>query len=78
MGISKKTYEEVEREVDLYMFTTLINMDSGGGLTDEDMCRALKKEFDVEITPEELRLHYEPTVEEMELDYRLIYQNCVK
>lgn len=75
--IKDKTVDEVSHEVDLFMYTTLIEMEAGSKLTEEDMCAALKTEFDVDITPDELRAHYEPTVAEMEEDYGLIYQHCV-
>ena len=76
--IKNKTLDQVEREVDLYMYTTLINMSAGSSLTDEDMVVALEKEFEVVITPEELRAYYEPTVDELEEDYRLIYKHCAQ
>ena len=74
--VKNKTLQQVEKEVDIFMFTKLIEMEFGS-LSIDQMCIKLKEEFNLDVSEEDLRLHYEPTVQEIEEDYRLIYKNCV-
>jgi len=74
--IKEKTLKQVEREVDLFMFTKLIELEFGS-VGEKEMCVKLKEEFNINIEKEELKKHYEPTVNELEEDYKLIYKNCV-
>jgi len=74
--IATKTLKQVEQEVDIFMFTKLIELEFGYIPADE-MCIKLKDEFGLEVSEEELREHYEPSIADMEEDIRLTYRNCV-
>lgn len=74
--ISNKTLKQVEQEVDIFIYTKLIELEYGS-LPIDEMCIKLQEEFSLSISEEELEREYSPTAEDMEEDYRLIYKNCV-
>jgi len=73
--ITTKTLTEVEQEVDLFIYTRLIEMEFGS-VSQDQMCIKLKEEFDLDVSYERLSREYNPTIEEMEEDRRLIYKHC--
>ena len=76
MSYKDKTLQQVEQEVDLFIYTRLIELEFGSVSVDQ-MCIKLDEEFGIKVSEDVLEKEYSPNALDMEEDIRLTYKNCV-